>query len=186
MTVLCQQLENYLDGSLDVNHVSEFEQHLETCSDCQKVVEADQAVSERLFDAWTSVPSPKSLQSAVSARNEVSSRNETEKNRVTSHRWFVPILATAGTVLILVSFVFLWNSETRFGNSHSQSKPDESSANQLEIEPLVTFESDDSKSILLPIETESSKFTIVRAFPTINPKPSPDSGIQNHEFEKLH
>jgi len=67
--VRCEQsqtvLHGYLDGELDAARAAEFERHLETCSDCQAALEAQEALRSAIQKAQLYERAPISLRQKI-------------------------------------------------------------------------------------------------------------------------
>jgi anti-sigma factor RsiW len=58
-------LHGYLDGELDAARAAEFERHLETCTDCQSALEAQELLRAKFLRAELRETAPISLQAKV-------------------------------------------------------------------------------------------------------------------------
>jgi len=61
------QLHGYFDGELDVLSASAFEKHLETCTDCQRLLAAEKTLRTSMQKAELSERAPSSLRNALGA-----------------------------------------------------------------------------------------------------------------------
>jgi anti-sigma factor RsiW len=104
--VTCEQsgslVHGYLDGELDVLRAEEFERHLESCSQCNKQLEEQEALRGSLRAAQLYERAPATL--AKKIERQIASR-ESERRWSWAPSWQWVALSAAMVLLVAITFV---------------------------------------------------------------------------------
>ncbi|HZC65727.1 MAG TPA: anti-sigma factor [Candidatus Dormibacteraeota bacterium] len=107
-----RSLHGYLDGELDAVRAAEFERHLETCSECLKELESQEALRSSLQRAQLRERATPALRQAVLQRLPRPAK------RLSTFSFFSPQwLTAAATVLLLLASSSWWMFAGRAGDS---------------------------------------------------------------------
>jgi hypothetical protein len=192
MNHLCENLESYLDGSLDIEQRADFDLHVESCNSCSAQIEADASLDNLLMEAWSQIERPRRNSTSTPAIESVeSARNSHLRNvePVSPNKIALIILAAslAGIVLGSLSSLGLSlsnNSKTEIVESNQpdtgqglqdsanrklkariQSNLDESHRPGV----VVSVGAANSSTILVTPTDQNSNFTIVNVYPVFKP-----------------
>jgi len=173
MSSICDQLDRYLDGVLDGTDRPSFESHLETCEQCQNEIEVNAKLEDAFVEAWQSIKTPKHLHAIVQPGSTNANSNifVGPQKIQTASKSIAFCLAIAAMILLAFSlrFAFLNGSPN---NVLTKAHPKNSIApttQPITTIPIATATPNaNSNLIFVPQETQSTNFTILRAYPTIN------------------
>jgi mycothiol system anti-sigma-R factor len=111
--VACEQtrtlLHGYLDGELDAMRSAEFEQHLETCTQCAAQLETQEGLRASLKSAQLYETAPAGLARKV-ARQIDATRQSAERTAWLPAWWRMVALATAAVLVGAVSSFFAYQT----------------------------------------------------------------------------
>jgi putative zinc finger protein len=163
----CDNLDDFLAGDLHGDAAERFRAHLRDCEACR---EAES--QQRWIDGL--LASPKRLQLEPAPRALVESvRKSPAPPLYAGRRYAAAVLAVAAVVLVATGLVLL-NREANDGTRSaaeivSPSDGPQTVKNEEEREAGATFIAD-SNAIAVPVESHQPGVTIVRVYPTIQPR----------------
>ncbi len=97
------QLHGYLDGELDALGAADFEKHLESCPDCQKVLDAEESLRRSIQNASLYERAPRSLQ--VKLAENLAPPRASSARRGFHWRWLA--LAAAALLVTVIAWEFV-------------------------------------------------------------------------------
>jgi anti-sigma factor RsiW len=167
MSSVCDNLDDYLAGTLSGDAAAHFNSHLHACEACREAVDEQRWIDSLLTspDRLELEPTPRALVESVA--------------RSASRSWFMrsryvgAIIAAAAAVLVATGLLLL-NREAIEG-THATAKlkapPDtaQTAKNEVQNETGATFVAD-SNAIAVPVKSHRTGVTIVRVYPTFQPQ----------------
>ena len=165
----CQKLEDYLDRLLDDSEQIDFERHVDRCQRCQAEVEFDRKLDEKVVDVWKNISAPDHLRALVQIRPTIKTNDRHQQNSSLS-RTLAACLAIAIAILAILSCVLALApapNENELTKVQHKINPTQTIQPSPTKQPVATaFANLESNQIFVPLPTQSTNFTILRAYPT--------------------
>ncbi|MEM7454947.1 MAG: anti-sigma factor [Planctomycetota bacterium] len=176
MTKRCEQLDAYLEGELQREALTAFEDHLSACEACQHEVELARQLEEELVGAWQQVVVSSELRDSILAAAKPSPAHATEtKSASYDRRKSVGVVAALMATAAALTFLIVapqWENGRSSEEVVNQSSPldvpvaVERGAEQV---PAVTFQATaQSESNIIVPQVSNQQFTIVQVYPVLN------------------
>jgi len=167
MTDECDKLDDYLAGGLNQNAEAEFVRHIEECEVCREAVDQQRWIDGLLQSSLALEPAPDAIVNALLATPV--------RQSLLTRRIVAAVMATAAAILVATGWVWLNRQAEDGTNSVAISGPaNGEQVNAGRNETAATFVSD-SNAIAVPVESRHHGVTIVRVYPTFQPRVDPQT-----------
>jgi predicted anti-sigma-YlaC factor YlaD len=163
MSADCDNLEDYLAADLSTGDAARFAEHLKCCDDCRDAVEQQRWIDGLLRDSANDDAELPPDDVLVTLRAAI----DRERGRT---RQFAFALAAAAILLVAVGWIALSRRAANFADDVNVRPA--VAMNQLPNAaqaPRAAFVSD-SNAIAVPVKSRNSDVTIVRVYPTYQPR----------------
>jgi len=163
----CYNLDDYLAGDLDSDAADRFHAHLRHCEACREA-----ETQQRWIDGL--LTSPERLQLEPAPRSLIETLTKSPTHAPSARRRYAAAILAVAAVLFVASGLIMLNRDTIDG---TQSTADvaaptgelPTAKNDVQPETGSTFIAD-SNAIAVPVDSHRPGVTIVRVYPTFQPR----------------